>query len=1016
MKYYRQGALPAALLLCLLAAQPAAAQRRQGYRISDTHIAVDSPDHWRNWQLPTHAVDLTADGRVQPHRFQNRYNLLDDLRPFTRNLPGFERKKNETAILNVDSTETRDVRGNIITEKKKGQEVPLYTYFLRPGISRVGSNPEDAAAILDGDPSTYWEPDPRDPIDEWWVEVDLGRVVPVDEIVLHFVDPELGDPFRQFRVLAAPDQRPILQEADKIGFVAVGGTQAPNQDQREFRFPLRQLLADPNWTGKLVETFRIVVTATRAGRGAQVTQDEWLALDPADRGEILYFIRDQQGFEELVSREVYESLPSERQGRKDYYRRERPRLADIEVWGFGDNISPGLVEGGGSLFLTGGNFSPGPGFDGDFTTNFLHLVWSPTIDRGVLTVDLGATFWLDAMRVSSSQPRPFIDGYIIRSSDGSRDASGQLRWRRLSPRAREDNSVDQFENLLDTYDPAPRLRFLEMTIVSVDPRRRGGYNTGPNIAEYQLFSRGYPAEVVLTSDLIELPGARTLGRITWEAEPPPGTNLEIRTRTGDLLARIIRYFDKSGTEITYEAWKNLLGSFKGPVDTTFVPTSGWSAWSRVYQHPGDQVTSPGLRKYMQIQVEMTTADRDTAAAIRSVAVELLEPVAGRILAELWPVEISAPGQVDTFEVLLRPEFIERPLDSRSAGFDELLLAMPAAQGMELLELALDIDPQSGRAGQVFRPAGGAFADEQGKTLRVLENRADSIWVRLPAALNILPGTARVYNRITAEGEQVPVSQDGLPLTGPSYGLLADEEKGAIRYFRQSADGALAEVDQLTYQALAPQEQGPIRYFRILRGDGAQFPFDPDGDSLSADAYGRLPSSTKGMVVGPGPLVRLRFRAPVFLNGTTLQLAVRNTAGGADAPWQGVEPGDAAPLLPGNTLSISVPFAGQVIGDFRISPNPFTPNGDNINDEAEIGFSVFKITASRQVRVRVYTLDGRAVWEKVQVIQSGPATIRWPGTDDQGRKVPPGLYICQVEVDADAARGAQRHSRLVAVVY
>ena len=218
------------------------------------------------------------------------------------------------------------------------------------------------------------------------------------------------------------------------------------------------------------------------------------------------------------------------------------------------------------------------------------------------------------------------------------------------------------------------------------PAAGGGYAAGPNVSEYQLFSNGYPAVVELVSDLIELPGTQNLGGITWAGETPPGTTLEVRTRTGDLLAKEIRYYDKGGTEITADAWKNLIGSFKGPADTTFIPTRGWSPWSRAYQNPGDPVTSPGLRKFMQVHVKMITTDRNVAASIQSIGIEMATPVAELILAEMWPIDIPTPGIVDTFEVFIQPNFTESPSSARSAGFDEILLTMPASQSMELLEV------------------------------------------------------------------------------------------------------------------------------------------------------------------------------------------------------------------------------------------------------------------------------------------------------------------------------------------
>ncbi|NKB70914.1 MAG: hypothetical protein GKR89_27910 [Candidatus Latescibacteria bacterium] len=1017
-----------ALGLGLVSWHSASAQLK-GHRVTSSRVVVNTAQHWQRWNLPTHTVDATGDGWVRPHFSRTRYNILDDMETFTRVLPDFRRKRDETAVINLDSTESLDVRGNIITDR---DDAPIWSYFLRPGISRAGSNPQDAANILDGDPTTYWEPDPDDPLDTWWIEVDLGRVVAVDSLIMHFAEEGLGDPFRQFRVLAAPFQVPINQDQDEIEFEVLGGTRAPNQGQRIFGFGLTQFRSDFNWTGKMVEVIRIVVTETTAGRGVLISEEEWQALAPGERGDVVYFVQNRQGFEEPVDKAVYDDLDDERKGRIDYYIRERPRLADIETWGYGDNLSLGMVAGGGAagFYGTQDTYVPASALDGDAGTNSRHLVWSPVVDRGILLMDIGATLWLDAFRMSSAQPSTLIDGYIIRGSDGSRDGNGQLKWRRLSDLEREHNLSTRYEHIMDVFPEPPKVRFMEITIVSDTPSRRGGYSTGPTIAEYQLFSEGYAAESVLISDLIELPGTRNLGSIFWEGEEPEGTSLEIRTRTGDLLGKQVRYFDKGGTEITGDAWKNLLGSFKGPADTTFVPTSGWSPWSRAYVQSGGRVTSPGLRKYLEIQVKMSSIDRNAAAGIRSIEIELVNPVAERLLAEVWPTQVLQPGVVDTFDVYLQPNFIENPASSRSTGFDEILLTLPGVEGLELLEVGLEADA-AGNAEQVFRPGAemGVFSDGDGAQIEVVASQAaDSLAIVLGDRLNILPDVPRTYNRLTAEGEQVPVSQDGLPLTGASYGVLDPEERGQILYFRQSfaanGDRQLEEVGQGAYQELPEEEKGPIRYFRILRGDGAPSPFNDRGDSLDSASYNRLSTNDRGAVVGAGEMVRLRFKAPIFLNGTTLEMAVRNSSGGTNgsAPWQDIEAGDALPSLGSNTLSIGVPLETKVIDQFAISPNPFTPNGDGINDIAQIRFSVFRITSQRDARVRIYTLDGTRVWENHggisddQKVASGKAVIGWDGRDDQGNRVPPGLYICQVELDVDSDADSATRSHLIAVAY
>ena len=1013
-------ALTLAFLGALTAETPAAAQG--GHSLVGDRIVVDSAEHWRAWSLPTHAVDVSIDG-VAPHRFRQRYNLLDDRQTFTRKLREFRRGKLDHAILNIDSVQTLDVRGEVITKKKSGVLIPVYTYLARIGISRVGTNPEIADAILDADPTTFWEPDLAADPNDWWIEVDLGRVVVIDSLVLHFVDEDLGEPFRQFRVLVAPNQAPVLEAGKKVSFALVARTTAPNVDQRDFSFTFEEPDAVPEWTGRMVETLRIIVTESRGGRGTLVSEEEWLALDPADRGDIVYYVRALEGFEEPESRAVYESLEPERQGRKEFYRRERPRLADIEVWGYGDNISLGIVKGGGNVALSGGGFSPAAGFDGDYSTDFVHPIREKTAlaDRGLLSIDMGATFWLDAMRMSTIRS---VGGYLMNGSDGTTDTSGRQAWRRFSPLAREniDPSDTSLEHWLDSYDPPPRVRHMEM--ITFQRALRGRAGEGPQVSEYQLFSHGYPAEVVLTSDIIEVPPGRMLGGINWRADAPSGTEVQIRTRTGNLRSKVISYFDKSGSKIPQKNWKNLLGSFRGPVDTTLVVGSDWSNWSRLYEQPGEVVTSPAQRSLLQVQVKLRTEDRFAAASIRSLDIELLEPNAESLLAELWPPMVSAPGRPDTFEVFIRPLFVESPTLVRSKGFDELMFTLAADNRMELLELEVGVDEGSGQPVRQFRRDADGFADAGGARLGLLGDGTDTLRVRLPDIVHSLPASQgqRLFHRVADELEQVPVTRDGQLLTAASYGVLAPEERGDVFFFRREQDEfgsevRLIPVDEAIYDGLEEQARA-TRYFRILLDEGGQFPFDAAGDTLDQTGYFTLPVANRGRIVAAGPLLRLQFAAPVFVNGTTLEMAVRNTSGGTDltAPWQGIESGDATSLVASETLTIQVPLDTRPLDDVVIGPNPFTPNNDGINDETQIGFSVLQLSASREVAVRVFTLDGRRVWQRRQPTGSGRIQVAWTGEDDAGRLVPPGIYICQIELDVDEDSRSKAQSRLIHVVY
>ncbi len=1010
------------LAYCLLWAWlPASAQ--QGYDIVDDRIVVAGRSHWEHWKKPEHLTAIDSEGAVRPRHLRSIYNVLAD--------PSIARPvvitNKDPRILNVDSTLKVDVLGQPVQDAQKKF---VYDYLVRPGVSRAGSNIEMAAHIVDGDPTTFWEPDPDDPIERWWVEVDLGRAVPVEGISVRFVEEGLGDPFFKYLLLLAPNQTLSLTDDRKVNFELFVPHEGPNTQQRAFFFQstaatggatlatpvnpglvvdsggissvkkLHQNSADPAWTGKIIETIRIVITDTRGGRAEQIDQATWEVLPAHERGDIVHFVRDFAGREEPVDAGTYESLEEERRGRREFYRRELPRLAEVEAWGWGDNIGLGLVGGGGSLDLTSAGKTPGPAFDGDIGSSYQQPTQDPlNPGANVLTIDIGGTVWLDQVRVIGGN----IRGYQMRSSTGERDAQGKLRWRAITPPERVTNVDNGFFGYLnDVQDPVRKVRFLDLLTLAnfIGDTQNRTDRFWSRFSELMLLAEGVPAEIALESGLIELPGLVTLGAISWEANTPPGTKVELRTRTGSQLIQQVRFYDSNGIEKTAAEHKKLLAFLKGPIDTSFAIGPGWSAWSQQYQQSGDPVTSPSLRRFMQIQARLLSEDRQIEPALESISVGLHTPVALGLQAEVWPPEAQV-GVLDTFEVFVQPHFLERPFSIRSLGFDEMLISADPGLDMQLIDVAIGTE-ELFASGNVQRLAD--IAGEQG----------DSLLVRLPeVAHSATDELQQLYFRTAADGEEVPTSIDGQLLTATSHALLPDAVRGAVRYFR-SAGEDLVEVDQAAYEELPPESQGPVRYFRKVVGLGSQTLFDEAGDTLSAAQYNRL-GRARGWVVGRGRLVRLRFASQVFLHGTKLKVAVRNQA--ASTPYQPADAGDATALRPSQTLSIAALGAQQIVANLSVAPNPFTPNGDLVNDIAQIEFSLFKVYAERPVAVRIWALDGRPMRRLEGAAQGGHQRFTWDGKDDRGRVVPPGLYICQVDVETDLEdRAGQRRSHLIAVAY
>ncbi|MDP7281750.1 MAG: chitobiase/beta-hexosaminidase C-terminal domain-containing protein, partial [Candidatus Poribacteria bacterium] len=107
---------------------------------------------------------------------------------------------------------------------------------------------------------------------------------------------------------------------------------------------------------QIIDSFEVKISTAGSGTVTiEPKQDRYLdgtkvklTVTPAEGWQFMGWKGDARlAYKAFV--EDFDSLPTERQGRKDYYIRERPRLSEIEVWGWGDNLSPGLVESGGSI-------------------------------------------------------------------------------------------------------------------------------------------------------------------------------------------------------------------------------------------------------------------------------------------------------------------------------------------------------------------------------------------------------------------------------------------------------------------------------------------------------------------------------------------------------------------------------------------------------------------------------------------------------------------------------------------
>ena len=598
---------------------------------------------FETWKTPKGLVDVQADG-IEVKRFGKSYNAVANAHEFSSVVIG-------------------DLYGSV-----------------RP--VRTPSNQADAHLVADQDPNTWWKPAADDATENFWVELDLGRAVIADKIRVVFPDTADAHPFTFFSVFTSPGVPVSFGGGKRIVFNRVGSPVNGNTS-RVVEFDL-EMVDDPTQKFSPVRFVRfeaagrtpdaalaeIEVDAVGFNLSSKVTIERRLEVGDAGWGGRTWTSESRECADRACGRgSGAEALIDE-----DLGFRKWNIEAVIESGDWRDSGFWAVVDFGNVFRVDRVVWLPGNG-------PYSYSVYKPVVAHGVLQAHCD----FSAQEIFTSDGSP--------SSTSIAEVEGPYDYELLAG----DTGA---KGIYDFQFPSRVVRLFNWRV----PNGRG------NCRAMQLWvfhSEGYPARVDIESVDLPLGGARSIRRVEWDADLPPGTRIEVQTQTGNGFQKITRYYLANGREVTKAAYEGTKSRQRGDIVEENIRDASWSDWSNPHRLSGQAFQSPTPRQWLQARVTLVSDDPEVFPKLRSLTFVVSEPVVSSGLSGIVFPKEAALDSLMEFRYTIKPE----AFNSADAGFDQVLIALP---------------PGGSREAELVRATVGGIAVDAVGSLR-----GDSLLVQLP---------------------------------------------------------------------------------------------------------------------------------------------------------------------------------------------------------------------------------------------------------------------------------------------
>ncbi len=298
-----------------------------------------------------------------------------------------------------------------------------------------------------------------------------------------------------------------------------------------------------------------------------------------------------------------------------------------------------------------------------------------------LTFDFGSPLLLERIRFYPREKHltdRFVESFRVGMSDGDplKDGTRDLNVGRRGSELDFDIIYDIAENTDAVIElPLPTVPIRRLFFQAAE-NTRGIWE----IAEFEIYGKGYAPFAEYVSNVIDLGAPASLGELIWQGEVDEGARVDLSMRSGidndpntywrsTFRGGERTTLDERGRSLNLASYNKLsLGAKAGITHDT----ENWAFWSAAYDFAAGQGTMVGAgpQQFVQIRADFTSSQSAAGQLDYLQFAVSIPPVASQALAEIVPVAAPA-GEVISFTYKLKPNFEQGDL-----GFDSITIDTP----------------------------------------------------------------------------------------------------------------------------------------------------------------------------------------------------------------------------------------------------------------------------------------------------------------------------------------------------